>query len=221
MKIRNKKTGQIIEYSARASRIRRMQKRIKAWSDVIKPYLDKVGKSKRLVMITLTYEKIGDWRPGHIREFMLKLRKVLRKNINAYAWVAENQMRGAVHYHVILLVEKGTNIPMPDKDGLWVHGSSRIETARSPYYILSYAGKEYQKVGIFPKGLRMFAVWISPEVVSGITRWFFRLSTFPVWLVVEVLKNSMFGVKIRRAVGGGWEVGGTIYKSPWEVIEYG
>lgn len=221
MKVQNKVTGQVIEISKRKSRLRRVQRRVKAWAEVIQPHIDKVGKDNRLVMITLTYADAAAWKPGDMRKFMLDLRHELKSRLLAYAWVAELQQRGAVHYHLILLVKKGTNIPKPDESELWPYGSSRIETARSPWYILSYTGKEYQKAGVFPKGLRMFAVWISPKVVTGVTRWFFRLSAIPQWLS-EVIKGAdVVGSRFVRVAGGGWECAGTFYKSPWEVLEYG
>lgn len=222
MKAKNVNTGQIIEFSPRKARLRRVQKRVRSWAEVIQPFIQKVGVTHRMVMITLTYEGVNDWKKNDIREFMLRVRKELGKSLLAYSWVAELQKRGAVHYHVLLLVPKGTKIPKPDEAGWWEKGMSRIETAKSPFYILTYTGKEYQKVGIFPKGLRMFAVWVADGVVSAVTRWFFRLSTLPSWLVEE-LKGDLriVGAKFKRVPGGGWSVAGVVYKSPWEIIEYG
>lgn len=220
MKVRNKLTGETAEFSPWRARLRRTQRRVKAWAEVIQPYLDRV-QDYRLVMITLTYKEVDGWEVGHIREFMLRIRKELRGALLAYAWVAELQKRGAVHYHVLVLVKKGVSIPEPDTAGWWVHGMTRIETARSPFYVLTYTGKEYQKMGYFPKGLRMFAVWISPEAVPAVTRWFFRLSALPGWLVEELRGIGIVGAKFKRVPGGGWSVAGSFYKSPWEIIEFG
>jgi hypothetical protein len=218
MKIRHKINGTEAVFSPRAARVRRCQKRVKAWAEVIEPVKERID--TRLVMLTLTYRNIEDWAPGQVRSFMLTVKKQLDEKLLAYAWVAELQKRGAVHYHVLLLVKKGTDIPKPDDSGWWEHGLTRIETARSPFYVLTYTGKEYQKVGIFPKGLRMFAVWISPKVVSSVTRWLFRLSAVPAWLV-EAVKGDIVGASFKRVIGGGWEVAGVKYVSPWEVIEFG
>jgi hypothetical protein len=148
---------------------------------------------------------------------MLKLRKQLRGNLLAYAWVAELQERGAVHYHVILVVNRGTSIPMPDKAGWWTWGSTKIQSANTPFYIAKYTGKEYQKEGPFPKGLRMFAVWVADSVIGEVERWEFRLSSLPAWFR-EVLRGLPTGDRWRRAPGGGWEYQGLIYPSPYEYI---
>lgn len=211
MKIANRNTGEVIELSPWKTRVRRMQRRVKAWADLVQ--YD--HPNFRLVMITLTYREIEDWRPGQIREFMLTLRKNLAGRLLSYAWVAELQKRGAVHYHVLVLVKKGTLIPEPDKSGWWVHGLTRIETARSPFYVLKYTGKEYQKTGFFPKGLRMFAVWVSKELAGEYARWFFRISAVPSWLRTKLIELGAVGAKFTRYPGGGWEVLGKVYKSPW------
>jgi len=57
-------------------------------------------------IIALTYVRNEDWQADDIRGFMLKLRD--RFPLMAYAWVAELQRRGAVHYHVMTIVPKGT-----------------------------------------------------------------------------------------------------------------
>jgi hypothetical protein len=117
------------------------------------------------------------------------------------------------------MVRRGTNIPKFDTAGWWLHGSTKIETARSPFYVLKYTGKEYQKVGRFPKGLRMFAVWMAEGVISPVARWFFRLSAVPAWLREEALKSiSDVGAKFQRVAGGGWSFSGRMYFSPWEVV---
>lgn len=218
MQIKNRVTGEILQIDRKKARLRRCQKRVKAWAEVIQPV--QAAKSTRMVMLTLTYAEIDDWGVNHIRDFMLTVRKNLGAALLAYSWVAELQQRGAVHYHVLLLVEKGTNIPKPDDAGWWVHGLTRIETAKSPFYVLKYTGKEYQKMGHFPKGLRMFAVWISPGLVPGVTRWFFRLSTLPAWLLECMKGIETVGQKFCRKPGGGWFVGDRVFKSPWVVVGF-
>lgn len=222
MKILNKNTGKIFSFDPKKMRVRRMQKRVKSWSDRLSPLLDRVGIDYRLVMITLTYRVGVDWSAGDIRDFMIRVRGALGDNLKGYTWVAELQKRGAVHYHVELLVRKGTNIPIPDKCGWWDKGMSRIETAKSVYYVLSYTGKYHQKFGEFPKGLRMFAVWIGEGVISDASRWLFRLSTVPKWLAGEIWKDGKFvGLFFpARLPGGGWVCGGDRYYSPYSVWEF-
>lgn len=139
------------------SRHMRMRSRLAVWAMVALEYRE--SHPSRMVMITLTYKRIRDWKANHIREYMKNLKQRLGDKLKMFAWVAEVQTRGAVHYHILLIVDKGSRIPMPDKSRMWSHGSSRIETARTPYYIMTYTGKEHQKdLARFPKGARTFAV---------------------------------------------------------------
>ena len=108
-----------------AARINRARRRIHSWASVVPKQIEVVKRRRdyievpRLVMITLTYRGVVDWAPNDIRNYMLELRKVLKKGLLAYAWVLETQKRGAPHYHVMLYVRRGTYIPTPDKSGLW------------------------------------------------------------------------------------------------------
>jgi len=211
----NTETGEMFVIDPQKARLSRMRRRVKAWSDALKRYIH--GRRYRMVMITLTYKPGQDWEAGHIRAFMKRVRRRLGAGLVGYAWVAEMQKRGAVHYHVLLVVKRGTSIPRPDKAGWWCYGSTRIETARTVYYILSYTGKEYQKVG-YPKGLRIFAVWIAKDVITAVERLYFRLSALPAWLAnrvaAVVLERRQFP---KRRRGGGWLLGGEVYRSPWRV----
>lgn len=136
-----------------------MRMRISAWANIVK--VRRQDGDTRLVMITLTYRQVGDYQPGHINTFMKNLKQRLGDRLMAFAWVCELQARGAVHYHVMLLVPKGTRIPKPDDAGMWSYGMSRIETARTPFYLVSYLGKEYQKdLSRLPKSARLYAASI-------------------------------------------------------------
>ena len=147
------------------TRYNRMRKRIASWVEVLNPVED-----IKFVMVTLTYAPMYEWEPNHIRTFMLEIKKLLGESLLAYAWVAELQKRGAVHYHVMLTVptdlEIGYDLPYPDELGLWSYGLTRVEIARTPYYLITYLGKEYQKdFSKFPKGIRVFAVYVhDPEL---------------------------------------------------------
>jgi hypothetical protein len=221
------------------ARVGRCQKRVKAWADAI-PLMNRRhrrayqarGIAPRLVMITLTYadeatehKKSDGWEPNHIRDFMLNLRKELKDKIWAYARVAEMQERDSLHYHIMLYVAPGTKIPMPDKAGLWPHGSSKIETVKKgPWYILTYVGKEYQKEGL-PHGARMFAVWINPKMASKDEIFGFRLSAAPPYVQDAIRAyhekgavNS--GVRWARVPGGGWVIKdlGEILQSEWFLV---
>ncbi|MGA2503513.1 MAG: hypothetical protein ABSG01_05415 [Anaerolineales bacterium] len=138
-----------------------MRKRIADWVNI----LNGVYSDKKFIMVTLTYAPEYKWEPNHIRAFMLSMRKLLGNSILAYAWVAELQKRLAIHYHIMFLVpielEIGEDFPYPDQAGIWTYGFTRVEIARSPFYLVTYLGKEYQKdFSKFPKGIRVFAVYI-------------------------------------------------------------
>jgi len=216
MKVINDITGETIEIDKAKMRLARCQRRVHAWANLLSDYTKDTA-NYRVVMITLTYANIEDWRAGHIRAFMYVARRQLKSKLIAYAWVAELQKRGAVHYHVLLVCKRGANIPQPDKAGWWVMGSTRIETAKSMFYIVTYTGKEYQKVGKFPKGLRLFAVWASEKVLNGIARFIFKLTAIPAWLRAKILDTGNLGGKIKRVYGGGWRYDEKFYKSPWRL----
>ncbi len=233
----NKHTGQVRDVDPVAGRLSRLRRRCYAWATVLDPYLKEAqaGENYRLVMITLTYHGLNPetgeilpdfgWQPNHIRDFMKKLRRGLEDNLLAYAWVAELQQRGAVHYHVLVLVRKGTDIPYPDQVGWWPYGMTRIETARTIFYVMKYAqkGRFVNEAGehiAFPRGLRLFAVWIHQELIPPPARWLFRCSAWPGWLV-DALVEMLLLLRIpRRNAGGGWYVedetlGHVVLESPW------
>lgn len=142
-----------------AKRMWLMRSRIFAWSKIMTAECEKEGYRK--VMITLTLAKPESYKPGIINDYIKKIKQSLGKRLVAFAWVAEMQRRGALHYHVLLAVEKGTNIPVPDKSGMWAYGMSRIETAKTYYYVCKYVGKEYQKnFEHFPKSARLYSASI-------------------------------------------------------------
>lgn len=218
MVVHNKITGESFELDPARARVRRMQKRLKSWVEALHPMIQDSGKF-RLVMVTLTYGSGQEWKAGHIRSFMLEIRKVLGQSLLAYSWVGELQERGAVHYHVLLMVKRGTQIPKPDESGLWPYGMTKIETARSTWYVMAYSGKEHQKFGNFPAGMRMFAIWVKKNFLAGETAWRIRLSVVPAWLYEQIKSWEIYGYQLQRKRGG-WMVLGCYYESPWEVIDF-
>lgn len=158
----DKVSGQVVTVDTVKARYDRMRKRIKSWADV-------VGEvpGSRLIMVGLTYRPGEEYQPNHIRDFMSKVKRKLGAGLLGYSWVSELQQRGAIHYHVCMYLKKGTRFPLPDKSGWWAHGSSNVTTAKSPYYMLSYTKKKYQKdYDKFPLGCRAFAVWIQESVLA-------------------------------------------------------
>ena len=110
---------------------------------------------------------------------------------------------------------------MPDKSGMWKYGASRIETVRTVFYICSYMKKSYQKEGIFPKGIRMFAVWVAKDAVETIAHWMLRVSSLPQWFANKVLSLiEHLGEKWKRSPGGGWFFAEHLFRSPYAFMGF-
>jgi len=163
--LKNFYTGRVIVIDTFKQRLGTMKSRVINWAYLVDKYRE--NNQARMVMVTLTYKRKTDYKPGHIRDYLKNIKKRLGKNLLAHAWVAELQQRGAVHYHVILVVSPGSDIPKPDKKGYWTHGMSKIETAKTAYYLAVYTGKEYQKsLQNYPKHCRLYGMTIRPEMVK-------------------------------------------------------
>lgn len=151
-----------------AKRMWMMRARIFAWAECMTAYCAEHPHTK--IMITLTYRKVEDYQAGHIHEFMKNVKQRLGSSLLAFAWVAELQARGAVHYHVMLVTESGKILPKPDDAGMWKYGMSRIEKARTFYYICTYLGKEYQKdLDKFPRSCRLYSASMRSDKVMSET----------------------------------------------------
>ena len=141
-------------------RLDAMNRRLYAWELLVTDYIKK-NVDVRMVMYTLTYKRVRDYKAGHIGKFTRDLRDRLQKKLLAWAWVAELQKRGAVHYHVVALVEKGTDLPYPDENGMWNYGMTKIQEVDNIRYLFSYQGKTGQKdLEKFPKNARLYATSI-------------------------------------------------------------
>lgn len=230
MRIENRDTGAVIESTALERRLGRLRRRFNAWGEVI----DKWDRGKvRMMQIRLSYPVDGSWEANDIREFMRRLRVSVGKDLLAYAWVVERtETAGALHYHVYVVLRRGhDNLPFPDQSGLWVHGSSNVrrvdnEVGSWRYLVSSYGGKQRQKSGPFPRGMRMFCCWIREGLVSGAEEVEYRLSVLPVWLADRVRERWLVersGEWVRalwpyRDEFGEWWVGNLRVRSPWRLV---
>lgn len=200
-------------------RLSRIRSRVKAWEWVV---LDLKAKfpGARLLRITLTYAENGAWSPKDISRYLDKLRKRYSpQQLMAYAWAAELQERGAVHYHVMVVVQKEVFIDTPDSSGDWPHGSSSIERVDnfSANYLTKYLQKGRQKDdknGGFPKGLRIFAVVVRlTSVLTARTRFDFFISGWPRYVrekvrclrqKLELRGHSCYSVRRKGGDENGW-----------------
>jgi hypothetical protein len=214
------KDGKITEVDSFASRQHRLTTAIHSFVDYVKP-ISKVENwdSK---MVTLTYEKASDWSPNHIRDFNKWLRRAMGDNLKSYAFVAELQKRGAVHYHLIVYTKKGASIPFPDRAWgrknyiAWKWGYTKVEKARLPQYLASYVSKEYQKDYYrFPKNARGFGIWVNSLLeLKRLFSAYMSDKQKPLWILqdfpnLDFLKEEN---QLKR-IGGKWRIGSEILTS--------
>lgn len=156
-----RRAGEVIMVDLTRARYDRMRKKIAAWGNETK---DINGK---MVFITLTYKNVIDWEPNHIRDFIKKIRYKYKGSLIGYAWVAEVQKRGAVHYHILLKFNKSVFVPFPDRAGWWKHGMTNVSrTVKGVGYLISYTSKIHQKdFDKLPRGCRCFSVWFNDVAV--------------------------------------------------------
>lgn len=157
----------------------------------------------RLIMVTLTYRGLKDWRPRHISGFVRWWRG---QGVREYVWVAEMQRRGAIHYHVLGLLPEGIRWVKPSLDtGGWGHGFSWVtDNIRHPWYILKYMQKgvsndEFKR---WPSGVRLYSV------SRGLLRRFdyddaaaYRIAQLPRWVGSDA-RDCVLPGDFRRVTGG-------------------
>lgn len=184
------------------------------------------GRRYRAAMVTLTYDTEGttiaggqDWRPRHLSEYLHAARQFCKRagQTLRYAWVAEMQKRGVVHYHVMLwlpyVAGREFKLPKPDVSGWWPHGKSRIEWAqKAAGYLAKYTSKG-QDVGDppFPKGIRISGVGgLDPEGQRE-HRW---------WRAPSEAREALGpAADIRRVSGGRFDAfTGLFWESPWRLL---
>ena len=135
------------------------------------------ARNQQIWMQTLTYAGTNrDWRPEHISRYLDAMRRWHYARTGSkklrYAWVAELQQRGVIHYHVIVWLDGGLVPPKgdqpwrhgKDKVGLtcweppmWPHGMTRRDKSTAPVaYLMKYASKvESKTIGGYPRGARI------------------------------------------------------------------
>lgn len=180
-----KKAGRIMVVDLVKFRLSHLRRRVFAWAKVIQPL--KEVKGVRMAMFRLSYDLRGTMikkqvpEVGDIRVFMHRVRQRLGKRLLAYAWVAEVHLDGTLHYHVIIVYGGGW-FGMPDRaywgldtlgrrvhfERLWKKGCTNSDFhVRSPYYLGTYVGKDYQKdYTKLPEGFHAWAVFVSDEALK-------------------------------------------------------
>lgn len=150
-------------------------------------------------MLTLTYRSCDEWSPRHVADLLQHVRKWLDREHGsklAYVWVAELQKRGALHYHLALWLPHGVQIPKPDAQGWWPHGSTNVKAARKAVpYLLKYMSKGMDFQG-FPKGARLYGSGGVEHAMRRARRW--------LGLPAFVRSRADIHDDWRPAKGGGW-----------------
>ena len=203
-----------IEIDKQQVRVTRLRKSL----GVAAKQLHNLGSKRQKVwMLTLTYA--GDnsaWRPEHISRYLDALRKwhyaaTGCKKVR-YAWVAELQQRGVIHYHVIVWLSAALTPPKPDtpwrridkrgntfhEPAMWPHGmSNRMRSTAPVAYLMKYASKiESKNVGTFPHGARIHGAGGLDESGRCIRRW--------VLWPAYVQGNAAVSDRFKPAPGGGF-----------------
>lgn len=228
--LRSKKDGRYLVVDTHQQRLKRTRVRLLSWSKALNSITDsKYSGRVRFIGITLTYKSADDWEANDIKEFLRHLRNYLGGALVGYAWVAELQKRGAVHYHIAVCMFSEMHVPYPDKSGWWTKGMSNVIPLKrvSGWYLVKYLQKGSDENGDkFPKGLRMFAVvirhyWLMDEY----TRLRFRLTGAVASVRQFVMENLEKCPSYRWSwfrLGGYWRViGDTIaatLQSEWSYL---
>jgi hypothetical protein len=220
MELRDKDTGEVIKINSFDARLGYQRKRVRAFCELME------DKRVDFLMICLTYVDQAHYCDRDLTNFIKRLMRHYPGKVLGYTWVAEVQRRGyahgGLHFHLVLVVPKGFKIALPDKTGLWTKGSTRVELARTVWYVCKYTGKEYQKRGL-PKYCHMFAVWLSHDLLTKFEHWCLKCSTFPAYVmkVVRCKAEWVLGdVDIGRAKGGGYWIDNMWFPSPYVIISF-
>lgn len=172
-------------------------------------------------MLTATYRAGAVWEPGHVRDWLHRVRKwCQRRRVGfRYVWVAELQeKRGArrkeraealVHYHVAIWLPEGVQLPFSDAQGWWPHGDTRTEWARAAVpYLMKYLSKGSDTLRL-PNRCRMHGAGGLEHVMRRARRW--------LGLPAFVRARSDIHDDWRPARGGGWcDPEGTAIPSEWQ-----
>lgn len=175
------------------------------------------ARNQQIWMQTLTYAGTNrDWRPEHISRYLDAMRKwhyaATGSKKLRYAWVAELQQRGVIHYHVIVWLDGGLTPPKgdmawkrKDRAGLvhweppmWPHGMTRRDKSTAPVaYLMKYASKvESKNVGSYPHGARIHGAGGMDASGRAIRRW--------VLWPAYVQGNASVADRFRPSPGGGY-----------------
>lgn len=213
---------EVLEIDVYSTRVRRLQKAVRNSAHILDSaaHCDEQNVRWRRLFVTLTYAKVEDWKPGHVRDFQRHVRNWFRRKCQGtrmrMVWVLELQKRGAVHYHCMIWVRARDYFPNPHKRGWWPHGfahvlSSKVSINRPVSYMAKYASKaSVQQAMSVPKGARMYGVCGPTEEGKRVIRW---------WRAPMFVRDALGGAADIRKVLGGYmdKQTGEFVRSEWKV----
>lgn len=137
-----------------------------------------------------------------------------------YLWVMETQTRksgdqigqSAPHYHLVVWLPFGEELPHLDSQGWWPHGLTNAVKAVAPVrYVMKYASK-FDSTGSFPKGARIYGIGGLTPDQRHMRRWV----NWPAF----VQANASYKCRWTRSAGGGWldHSTGEIWASEWGLV---
>lgn len=157
-------------------------------------------------MVTLTYRPGVEWCAEQITLAVNAFRRWCdRRRVSArYVWVAELQLRGAVHYHLVCWLPRGLRMPKWDVRvsagsavPWWPHGMTNRVLVRkcAVGYLMKYLSKgtEY---GSMPKGARVHGSGGAGGQCRAVRRWV----AYPAFIRARASVEDRWV----RATGGGW-----------------
>jgi len=205
--------AQVLRSLNKDRRLRRMRHCVVAHADATKEQLLHGGHRWYAAFVTLTYAAVDGWKPGHITSYLNLLRnRCSRRGFKIHCqWVSELQERGAPHYHLLIWLPEGEQIPKPDRSGMWDHGSSNIQRARKGVgYLVKYVSKGNNSAFTMPSGMRLFGT--CGEAAARFAR---HRASLPRWLIKQIPAAS----RAHRVPFAGWvcDDTGEIFSSPYSM----
>lgn len=163
------------------ARFNRLRRKLAAACNEVQDWVDMLSRFRgrpthRRLFTTLTYAENTRGDAGDIVATLKCFREWLRRcghRMVPYAWVAELQARGALHYHLVIWLPRALYLPKLDRRGWWKHGATKVETARNPTgYLVKYASKLQTKDGKrLRKGTRLYGTGgLPPEARERVRR---------------------------------------------------
>lgn len=180
-------------------------------SDATREHLLQGGFRYYAALLTLTYRDVDGYRPEHVTGYLNALRNwVGRRGWKLhYQWVLELQQRGAPHYHALIWIPEGQQIPKPDDSEMWTHGSSNIQRARNAVgYLVKYVSKGNNSAFTMLRGARLFGT--GGGAAARLAR---HRAGLPRWLIEKMPITS----RAHREPFAGWVCNetGEIHRSPF------